>query len=178
MSENIQSISNGTYTLGDTNKLTFSAGPGIRIDEPSEGTVRIGNDETVLWETTANNGAGVSFSGATINLDESWFDFQKVQMYLRYFNDEAGQISVEEFVPSHSNPYQGVVLGTFNDAYAWSTAAKPFISKCSFHTNSIGTTLYLDDNWILDHSSTAWSERKSGRLYKVIGINRISGSNA
>ena len=30
MSENIQSISQGTYTLGETNKLTFSAGPGIK----------------------------------------------------------------------------------------------------------------------------------------------------
>lgn len=29
MSENIQSISQGTYTIGSTNELTFSAGPGI-----------------------------------------------------------------------------------------------------------------------------------------------------
>lgn len=42
MSENIQSISQGTYTIGNTNELTFSAGPGIKIDQPSEGVVRIG----------------------------------------------------------------------------------------------------------------------------------------
>lgn len=44
MSENIQSISQGTYTIGNTNELTFSAGPGIKIDQPSEGVVRIGNE--------------------------------------------------------------------------------------------------------------------------------------
>ena len=50
----INSIENGTYTIGETNKLTFEAGPGIKIDEPSAGTVRIGTDETVLWENTAD----------------------------------------------------------------------------------------------------------------------------
>ena len=50
MSENIQSISQGTYTIGQTSATNFIAGPGIKIDEPSAGTVRIGNDETVLFE--------------------------------------------------------------------------------------------------------------------------------
>lgn len=44
MSENIQSISQGTYTIGQTSALNFEAGPGIKIDSPSAGTVRIGND--------------------------------------------------------------------------------------------------------------------------------------
>ena len=44
MSENIQSIANGSFVLGNTNELTFSAGPGISITQPSEGTVRIGTD--------------------------------------------------------------------------------------------------------------------------------------
>ena len=44
MSENIQSISQGTYTIGQTSATNFVAGPGIKIDEPSAGTVRIGID--------------------------------------------------------------------------------------------------------------------------------------
>ena len=44
MSENIQSISQGTYTIGNTSAINFEAGPGISITEPSAGTVRIGND--------------------------------------------------------------------------------------------------------------------------------------
>ena len=54
MNENIQSISQGTYTIGQTSATNFVAGNGIKIDEPSAGTVRIGNDETVLWEGSAN----------------------------------------------------------------------------------------------------------------------------
>ena len=53
MSENIQSISQGTFTIGQTSATNFVAGPGIKIDEPSEGVVRIGNDvETKLEEPT------------------------------------------------------------------------------------------------------------------------------
>lgn len=44
MSENIQSISQGTYTIGQTSAINFEAGPGISITEPTAGTVRIGND--------------------------------------------------------------------------------------------------------------------------------------
>ena len=44
MSENIQSISQGTFTIGQTSATNFVAGPGIKIDEPSAGTVRIGMD--------------------------------------------------------------------------------------------------------------------------------------
>ena len=50
----MNTIYDGTYVIGQTSATNFQAGPGIRIDEPSEGTVRIGNDETVLfenWET-------------------------------------------------------------------------------------------------------------------------------
>ena len=72
MSENIQSIANGTYTIGETNKLTFSAGPGIKIDEPSAGTVRIGNDETVLWETSNLYGE------SACNLSESLHNFEYI----------------------------------------------------------------------------------------------------
>lgn len=44
MSE-INSIANGTFTIGQTSATNFVAGNGIKIDEPSAGTVRIGTDE-------------------------------------------------------------------------------------------------------------------------------------
>jgi hypothetical protein len=44
MSENIQSIANGSFVLGSTSATTYQAGPGISITHPSEGTVRISND--------------------------------------------------------------------------------------------------------------------------------------
>ena len=60
MSENIQSISQGTYTIGQTSATNFVAGPGIKIDQPSEGVVRIGNDETVLYSGAYTSAFSVS----------------------------------------------------------------------------------------------------------------------
>ena len=60
MSENIQSISQGTYTIGQTSATNFVAGNGIKIDEPSAGTVRIGNDETVLFTGQATGNLTLS----------------------------------------------------------------------------------------------------------------------
>lgn len=60
MSENIQSISQGTFTIGSTSATNFVAGPGITITEPSAGTVRIANDETVLYSGATTNAATLS----------------------------------------------------------------------------------------------------------------------
>lgn len=170
----IQSISNGTYVIGETSATNFIAGQGIKIDSPSAGTVRIGNDETVLFESTS----GVPYSGVTCQLSESWFNFNSVKLVTTFFNAEAGQRNVIEIIPRSGGVYQGVLLGAFNDQYAWTTASQPYLSKCTFHSNSSGTEMVLDKNWILGHTSTAWQERNSGRLFRVIGINRLSGSNA
>ena len=45
----MNTIYDNTFVLGQTSATNFVAGPGIVIDEPSAGTVRIGNDETVLF---------------------------------------------------------------------------------------------------------------------------------
>ena len=69
MGENIQSIANGSFVLGQTSATNFIAGPGIKIDEPSAGTVRIGNDETVLYEGTGQFG---------LNLSDSIYNYDKI----------------------------------------------------------------------------------------------------
>ena len=73
MSENIQSISMGSFVLGDTNNLTFSAGPGIKIDSPSAGTVRIGTDETVLW-------SGSIGTNSSATLSEPYTNFERIRV--------------------------------------------------------------------------------------------------
>jgi len=63
MSENIQSIANGTFVLGNTSATTYQAGPGIQITQPSEGTVRIGMDGNE-WVSVLNE---VSYNTNLIN---------------------------------------------------------------------------------------------------------------
>jgi hypothetical protein len=73
MSE-IQSIANGTYMIGETSQTEFQAGPGISITKPSEGTVRIANDETVLF-------SGDLTPSSTAQLTESWKNFEEIRCY-------------------------------------------------------------------------------------------------
>lgn len=80
----INSIANGTYTIGETNKLTFSAGPGIKIDEPSAGTVRIGNDETVLFETDSPSGVSAVICSETVK------NFEKIAVLPSRFVSNLG----------------------------------------------------------------------------------------
>ena len=96
MSE-INSIANGSFVLGQTSATNFVAGPGIQIDSPSAGTVRIGNDETVLWSgssaLTAMNG-----SANGINLSESPFNFERVAVYGRPLSTH-NVLKIVEFEP-------------------------------------------------------------------------------
>lgn len=55
---------------------TFEAGPGIKIDEPSTGTVRIGNDETVLW--SGERQWWVDTSALTVSENMSNFETIKI----------------------------------------------------------------------------------------------------
>ena len=50
----MNTIYDGSFVLGETSGLTFEAGPGIKIDEPSAGTVRIGGLLPQTLEFTTN----------------------------------------------------------------------------------------------------------------------------
>ena len=71
----LRSIAEGTFVLGDTNGLTFEAGPGITVSQPSEGTVRIANDETVLYSGT------YSTSITSVTLSEEITHFEKIEVW-------------------------------------------------------------------------------------------------
>lgn len=77
MSENIQSISQGTFTIGSTSATNFEAGPGISITQPSEGTVRIANDETVLWSGTYSGTSAIPFTESYKNFDYVQINFKR-----------------------------------------------------------------------------------------------------
>ena len=182
MSENIQSISNGTYTLGETNKLTFSAGPGIKIDEPSEGTVRIGNDETVLWSGVANAGE--------FSLSESYKNFEKIGITHGCRWAPANRTFAEDaiFDSNLFNTYSGAsIIATememsnitaLNDIYTHfsitpitpvnDTKLKLWSSKVTFLQTPTDIATVTGSHKI----------EEARTIYKIYGINRISGSNA
>ena len=157
MSE-INSIANGTFTIGQASATNFQAGPGIKIDEPSAGTVRIGTDETVLWSGNAESAT----------LSEPITNFQRFK--IKAANDQYFEfIGVDE---KHT-----IQIGNGNVVYL-------YFKIVNFKTN--GTSLTTNQNLILNYGQ--WNAASPNGFYydrtadpnwikEVIGIGRISGSN-
>lgn len=167
----MNTIYDGSFVLGSTNELTFSAGPGIKIDQPSEGVVRIGNDETVLW----NNG-----NSFTINVPESIYNFEKICVTVHrygtlspnqeFYTDRISAVG-GHFYTNYiaSENVNNNAMYFFTTPYNVSVDGKTITSPVSsmgliFDTNGTGIQRYKNN-------STA-------PIFRIIGLNRISGSNA
>lgn len=161
MSE-INSIANGTYMIGETTSTDLQAGPGIKITKPSEGIVRIANDDTVLWSTDTPPSSG------DISLSESMFNFERVGIS---FENDDNDVGYQEF-PCVSG--KDIVLLCPDYHLEGSTVAF-YIKWGSFSINSAGTTLSCQRG---GHCNLYGTNKGSGTKYlwtkpfKIVGINR------
>ena len=162
MSE-INSIANGTFTLGQTSATNFQAGPGIKIDSPSAGTVRIANDETVLWS------GDIGYSGATAQLSESPYNFNKIGIcwytnngaqFPRYFEVDLEKVNSEQAY-------------SFGNATMETDHFKGIC--CSVNTSNVLQIVQCMEKNMT--SNAAALTNQNYRIFKVYGINRISGGN-
>lgn len=170
MSENIQSIANGSFVLGQTSATNFIAGPGIKLDEPSAGTVRIENDETVLYEDT--NGHSMDTS---IELSENVDNFDSIKLYYICWGGASPRV-LEFFYNKVNINYDTYIsnLEQFNN-----NGLKVINWRFSPLNSTNKKTLTLSYFAYFDGSFNGTDLTKSNfKVYKVIGINRISGSNA
>lgn len=171
MSE-IRSISTGTYTIGQTSNLNFEAGTGIKITEPSEGTVRIANDETVLWTGTLTVGNSAIMS-------EPVSGFERYKIYLLGY--ERKLKVVDEFwtdgSSSGNEPYKvcPIIFQAGSEFFTINAG------DCKWN-ESWNILQYVGgyNKWMPSNSST-WNwldaNTNSPTITKVIGINRISGGS-
>lgn len=165
MSE-IRSIAEGTFVIGDTNGLTFEAGTGIKITEPSEGTVRITNDETVLY-----SGAFTASANASTTISEDVNNFERIRIYAARATDLRAP-KCTEFSPisNTSSPY--CIESTF-----YNTANEFYSDRAQLRFN--GTTMSCNIAArvkILNNAITVSTDAPL-TVTKVVGINRISGGN-
>ena len=173
MSENIQSISQGTYTIGQTSATNFVAGPGIKIDEPSAGTVRIGNDETELYYNPINNNVNTD---AEFVMSESIWNFERVM--ITFDNMEFTNRYVTMIID-----LSGLQHNDNNLATPWYNGATPSVLNipwAMFKINEIGNIKYINRGLIYGkwNAPAYTTEALRGlRVVRVIGINRISGGN-
>ena len=172
MSE-INSIANGTFTIGQTSATNFVAGPGIKIDEPSAGTVRIGNDETVLWEAPG----GITGRTSACTASESLKNFEHVDVWLAHSTYGPTRAGSFDFNVMGNTGYFSVMRprgqGNLNVAFMYITASDTTLtctqSKClmfgAYNSTSTSVTATLND------------AEDRNCIYKVVGVNRISGGN-
>lgn len=172
MSENIQSISQGTFTIGQTSATNFVAGPGIKIDEPSAGTVRIGTDETVLYDNPTNhnveNTAEFIMSESLWNFHRAFIEFDNMEFAGRPANMEIDMDVTTTAINYFTPMINGGVDLDINIPYA------------KFYINEAGNIKYTNRGllygpWKGPLQTTG--DSRGYRVRKVIGINRISGSN-
>ena len=164
MSE-INSIANGTFTLGQTSAMNFQAGPGIKIDSPSAGTVRIGNDETVLWE-----GEKTWWADTTeLTLSGNVSDYESFKV--AYSDDWELNTVIKEF-PGTNDTFDTGLFGAEGSNITFKTS-KFSVSGNKINVNSSRTIeVNSDGNIPTKNFTTSFI-----RFYKIIGINRISGGN-
>ena len=174
----MNTIYDNTFVLGQTSATNFIAGNGIKIDEPSAGTVRIGNDETVLW-TNPNPAMIVSNTTLTGTLNESISSFEKIRFDVKASYDYG----------------ENIYAARTNFDFIMDASKKNEIGI--YYPNPRGTTTYIDC-CLLYVSGNLFSATSGNRLqlkypentintvntargpyiYEIRGINRISGSNA
>ena len=165
MSENIQSISQGTYTIGQTSATNFVAGPGIKIDEPSAGTVRIGTDETVLFTGDRYWWADTSPLTASENLS----NFETIKVIAM---DDWDLSQQEFYFPGYNTGFDISLIGKEGDNLVIKS------SKFGVNGNQITLTSQTQCGIASNKTiaSTNWTTSFI-QFKKIIGINRISGGN-
>ena len=166
MSENIQSIANGTYVIGQTSATNFIGGPGIKVDSPSEGTVRIANDETLLFSADA--------PGGTINLSESPMNFKEIKM--TFGNTHGSQITNnfgEDTVYYDPTDRNAILFNGVFDSNATTTGVNSFIEYYVSYTGCSGTEWTRTKCMFKAINATAWGGTESWlRNLKIWGLNR------
>lgn len=170
MSE-INSIANGTFTIGQTSATNFVAGPGIKIDEPSAGTVRIGNDETVLYSGTYNT------TITSCTLSEPVTNFQYIKIDWQRGIDDSNITTLETSIyPSITNQFNhiGKQNQRTNDYYEYHAFWDVSNSTVVNHSRTFLINYPKDGGNI----TTYKNDYNEVIPVKIVGINRISGSNA
>jgi len=169
----MNTIYDGSFVLGQTSATNFVGGTGITVDSPSEGTVRISNDETVLYSGEEPT--------SSVSLSETWKNFDRLKIYVQNKSMDNGlnMVEVRPLERDGYTPYYNIIAGFSyglgTNGMIWQniigSANDTGLRNCS--------AFGFQNSW----TATSPTVRKNNAndlncILKVIGINRISGSNA
>lgn len=168
----MNTIYDGTFTIGQTSATNFVAGPGIKIDEPSAGTVRIDTDETVLYSGTR---------GVSGTLLDNPFNYDRIRFYLDlgHQNETPGRSD-----PSFEYPMRGTTANNRINLFyakgndnAWFSILQLNITPTSFsavRSKSINMNSYTSTTNTFTASNNSTEDLQA--VVKIVGINRIGGN--
>lgn len=128
----------------------------------------LGVDETVLYDKTDAQGA--TLSSPTITLSETYKNFSRLKVYWKTWNSLYSRV-VSEFDLEMDNASFTCIGGFFSS----STIPSTFVINLT--PNSAGTVLTFDKGKFAGLNTTSMSDATNSLVYKVVGINRISGGN-
>lgn len=159
-----QNIWNGSYVLGDTSASTIIAGDGIKVDSSVPGTIRISNDETVLYSTTGD-GRNNSFT-----LSELASNFE----YLRFegigFNNGPCLTTIQAPTGTENISLTYLYFCANNDGNPLQLHASRFsTTDAKTYTTLSKKFLY----WSLDGVTPGGNTTSVVSIKKVVGINRL-----
>ena len=182
MSEPIQSIATGTYMIGETTQTELQAGPGISITQPSEGTVRIANDETVLWTVPSGY---ESSNGYDITLSESIHNFEEIAVYCKCVRiDNSLQATTKNTYPVSDPGYTMFADGVSTNHWNVTSNQNPHYT-CGVDIRLTDTSGYVGENyrWGIPNGATSFDAQRISNNsiwphpYKIVGIKRVNGGN-
>lgn len=133
---------------------TFEAGQGITITQPNAGVVRIGNDETVLFD------GNLTGNGSTAQLSEPIKNFEKIKVY-GHTDDGAQCPWFTEFYPLENTTMD---IGVATNNNGWGKWFNFTITTGGLYTNVTGRVLTFGTN--------TWNDLSAYGMTRVIGINR------
>lgn len=159
-------IYNGSFVLGDTSATTLSAGEGIKLDTSVPGIIGISNDETLLFSSESGVQNNITLSENIENFDYvriEWCPFKSNENWTEPYDCVTNKVN--------NGLLHLVGFGLSNDlTYQIETNLLLACSTTSMTVNKCGTITVGPNN--------AGCTQLSGyQIYKVIGINRISGGN-
>ena len=157
----MNTIYDGSFVLGQTSATNFVAGPGIKIDEPSAGTVRIGNDETVLWEGTLG-ATGVT----SATLSEAFTNFEQIEVW---WAQQSTRTTVQRYYTKNLDQlfcvhgkYEAANYNIYLFIAAWSISGTSATKLyCKYKSSNL---------W----NNNTWEDANELCPCKIIGINRIN----
>lgn len=160
----MNTIYDGTFTIGSTSATNFVAGPGIKIDEPSAGTVRIGTDETVLFSAAYPGVSAFTLSEPLTNF--KWFlvEAKNNTPYIaigNYYQDYRFRFGATVW----TQEYDGNPLQIMGGAYSSNNGLD--------YTSFGGAQIYFAKN----AARIGGGGQGTQPIMKIVGFGRISGSN-